>query len=68
MKFLPFCFLCLFMIGCGGLADFVIYTAGTFSGKVAKDYYDKAFEPKAVDPKAVESKAVDPKAKEKKDD
>lgn len=68
MKFLPFCFLCLFMTGCGGLADFVIYTAGTFSGKVAKDYYDKAFEPKAVDPKAVESKAVDPKAKEKKDD
>ena len=60
MKFLPFCFLCLFMTGCGGLADFVIYTAGTFSGK---DYYDKA-----VDPKAVEPKAVDPKAKEKKDD
>ena len=63
MKFLPFCFLCLFMTGCGGLADFVIYTAGTFSGKVAKDYYDEAIEPKSV-----ESKAVDPKAKEKKDD
>ena len=63
MKFLPYFFVCLFMTGCGGLADFVIYTASTFSGKVAKDYYDKAFEPKAV-----ESKAVDPKAKEKKDD
>jgi len=56
MKFLPFCFLCLFMIGCGGLGDFVIYTAGSFSGKVAKDYYDKAFEPKAVEPKAKEKK------------
>ena len=68
MKFLPFCFLCLFMTGCGGLGDFVIYTAGTFSGKVAKDYYDEAIEPKAVESKAVEPKAVDPKAKEKKDD
>ena len=56
MKFLPFCFVCLFTIGCSGLGDFVIYTAGSFSGKVAKDYYDEAFEPKAVDPKAKEKK------------
>ena len=56
MKFLPFCFVCLFTIGCSGLGDFVIYTAGSFSGEVAKDYYDEM------------KKAVEPKAKEKKDD
>ena len=53
MKFLPYFFVCLFMIGCGGFGSYVIYTAGSFSGEVAKDYYDKA---------------VKANAKEKKDD
>ena len=56
MKFLPYFFVCLFMIGCGGFGSYVIYTAGSFSGKVAKDYYDEAFEPKAVEPKEKEKK------------
>ena len=41
MKFLPYFFVCLFMIGCGGFGSYVIYTAVSFSGEVAKDYYDE---------------------------
>ena len=51
MKFLPWAFVCLFiplllLVGCGGLGNYAIYTAGTFSGEVVKDYYDEMKEDK----------------------
>ena len=33
----------IFMFGCGGLVEYTIITAGTLSGRIAHDQYQKHF-------------------------